>query len=130
MDRSEPSESEASSNPLPLEGVRVLEMGQLIAGPFAGLQLAGFGAEVIKVEPPSGGDPMRTWRKLDAEAQQRAAARAQGSRIAELEDRAQQAEEQAERQATAHRAELRRSAISRIGVAVCECSEAKAGGRE
>ena len=66
MDRSEPSESEASSNPLPLEGVRVLEMGQLIAGPFAGLQLAGFGAEVIKVEPPSGGDPMRTWRKLDA----------------------------------------------------------------
>ncbi len=50
---------------LPLEGVRVLELGQLIAGPFTGFQLAGFGAEVIKVEPPGTGDPMRIWRKLD-----------------------------------------------------------------
>lgn len=47
-----------------LAGVRVLELGQLIAGPFAGFMLAGFGAEVIKVEPPAGGDPMRGWRKL------------------------------------------------------------------
>jgi len=47
-----------------LSGVRVLELGQLIAGPFAGFMLAGFGAEVIKVEPPAGGDPMRGWRKL------------------------------------------------------------------
>jgi len=42
----------------------VLEMGQLIAAPFAGSMLAGFGAEVIKVEPPLKGDPMRTWRKM------------------------------------------------------------------
>src|SRR5688572_669381 len=47
-----------------LSGVRVLELGQLIAGPFAGFMLAGFGAEVIKVEPPKGGDPMRGWRMM------------------------------------------------------------------
>lgn len=45
----------------PLEGVRVLELGQLIAGPFVGRVLADFGAEVIKVEPPGRGDPMRLW---------------------------------------------------------------------
>ena len=50
---------------LPLAGVRVLEMGQLIAGPFAGQMLAAFGAEVIKIEPPGKGDPLRTWRELD-----------------------------------------------------------------
>jgi formyl-CoA transferase len=48
----------------PLEGVRVLELGQLIAGPFAGKFFAEFGAEVIKIEPPEGGDPLRQWRKL------------------------------------------------------------------
>ena len=48
----------------PLEGVRVLEMGQLIAGPFAGKMLAEFGAEVIKIEPPQTGDPLRKWRLL------------------------------------------------------------------
>jgi len=47
----------------PLEGVRVIEMGQLLAGPFAGTILAYFGAEVIKVEPP-GGDPIRGWREV------------------------------------------------------------------
>ncbi|PRP93139.1 Succinyl-CoA:(R)-benzylsuccinate CoA-transferase subunit BbsF [Enhygromyxa salina] len=47
-----------------LAGLRVLELGQLIAGPFAGAMLAGFGAEVIKVEPPGAGDPLRKWRKL------------------------------------------------------------------
>jgi len=46
----------------PLEGVRVLEVGQLIAGPFTGSVLAYFGAEVIKVEPPGKGDPIRQWR--------------------------------------------------------------------
>lgn len=48
--------------PRPLEGVRVLELGQLIAGPFTGSVLAYFGAEVIKVEPPGKGDPIRQWR--------------------------------------------------------------------
>ena len=53
------------STPLqPLAGIRVIELGQLLAGPFAGTLLAYFGAEVIKVEPP-GGDPIRGWRKLD-----------------------------------------------------------------
>lgn len=45
----------------PLSGVRVLELGQLIAGPFMGRMLADFGAEVIKAEPPRTGDPMREW---------------------------------------------------------------------
>ena len=49
----------------PLEGVRVLEMGQLMAGPFAGTILAYYGAEVIKIEPPVTGDPVRTWRGVD-----------------------------------------------------------------
>lgn len=45
----------------PLEGMRVLELGMLIAGPFAGRLLADSGAEVIKVEQPGQGDPMREW---------------------------------------------------------------------
>jgi formyl-CoA transferase len=44
-----------------LSGVRVVEMGQLLAGPFCGQLLGDFGAEVIKVEPPGTGDPMRVW---------------------------------------------------------------------
>ncbi|TFY63939.1 hypothetical protein EVG20_g6124 [Dentipellis fragilis] len=52
---------------LPLSGVRVLELGQLIAGPFAGQLLGHFGAEVIKVEPPNTGDPLRVWRELDVD---------------------------------------------------------------
>ncbi|MEP4148580.1 MAG: CoA transferase [Halioglobus sp.] len=48
----------------PLEGIRVIEMGQLLAGPFTGTILSYFGAEVIKVEPPTG-DPIRGWRMLD-----------------------------------------------------------------
>jgi crotonobetainyl-CoA:carnitine CoA-transferase CaiB-like acyl-CoA transferase len=54
---------QASRPPQPLEGIRVLEVGQLLAGPFAGCMLAYFGAEVIKIEPP-GGDPLRGWRVL------------------------------------------------------------------
>ena len=49
----------------PLDGIRVLEAGQLLAGPFAGCMLAYYGAEVIKVEPPGSGDPLRQWRELD-----------------------------------------------------------------
>ncbi|MCC7367236.1 MAG: CoA transferase [Chloroflexi bacterium] len=45
----------------PLAGVRVLELGSLIAGPFCGRILADFGAEVLKIEPPGAGDPLRTW---------------------------------------------------------------------
>lgn len=53
----------------PLAGLKVIELGQLIAGPFAGKTLADFGAEVIKIEPPAkegkpGGDPLREWRLL------------------------------------------------------------------
>ncbi|MGK0499900.1 MAG: crotonobetainyl-CoA:carnitine CoA-transferase CaiB-like acyl-CoA transferase [Oceanicoccus sp.] len=48
----------------PLEGIRVIELGQLLAGPFTGSMLAYFGAEVIKVEPPKGGDPIRGWREV------------------------------------------------------------------
>src|SRR4030095_9778056 len=47
-----------------LRGVRVVEMGQLIAGPFAGKTLGEFGAEVIKIEAPGEGDPLRNWRLL------------------------------------------------------------------
>ncbi len=52
-----------------LAGLKVIELGQLIAGPFAGKTLADFGAEVIKIEPPAtdsaaGGDPLRQWRML------------------------------------------------------------------
>ncbi|WP_395346791.1 CaiB/BaiF CoA transferase family protein [Variovorax sp. UC122_21] len=48
----------------PLAGLKVLEMGQLIAGPFAAKTLGDFGAEVIKIEPPGAGDPLRKWRLL------------------------------------------------------------------
>jgi len=51
----------------PLEGVKILELGSLIAGPYAGGVLAQFGAEVIKIEPPSIGDPLRKWRKMDGD---------------------------------------------------------------
>lgn len=50
--------------PGPLSGIRVLELGQLIAAPFAARLMAEFGAEVIKVEPPGEGDPLRKWRKM------------------------------------------------------------------
>ena len=53
----------------PLAGIRVIEMGQLLAGPFCGRLLAEFGAEVIKIEPPKKGDPLRVWRGLMDETQ-------------------------------------------------------------
>ena len=49
---------------LPLSGLRVIELGQLIAGPFASKMLGEFGADVIKIEPPETGDPLRVWRML------------------------------------------------------------------
>src|SRR5210317_24773 len=51
----------------PLEGIRVIELGSLIAGPYAGALFAQFGADVIKIEPPAIGDPLRKWRKMDGD---------------------------------------------------------------
>jgi crotonobetainyl-CoA:carnitine CoA-transferase CaiB-like acyl-CoA transferase len=53
--------------PGPLKGIRVIELSTLIAGPFAGRILADYGAEVIKVEPPGTGDPLRQWGNLEKE---------------------------------------------------------------
>lgn len=63
----EPSEKRSPGSAGPLTGVRVIECGSLIAGPFCGQLLGDFGAEVIKVEDPTGGDPMRGWgpRQVD-----------------------------------------------------------------
>ena len=52
------------TSPLALTNLRVIELGQLIAGPFAAKTLADFGADVIKIEPPTTGDPLRKWRLL------------------------------------------------------------------
>jgi formyl-CoA transferase len=52
------------ATPAPLKGVKVIELGGFIAGPYAASLFAQFGADVIKVEPPGEGDPLRRWRKL------------------------------------------------------------------
>ena len=54
----------SEAKPLPLQGIKVIELGTLIAGPFCARLLAEFGAEVIKIEQPGSGDPLRNWRKL------------------------------------------------------------------
>ena len=54
----------AKDDDRPLAGMRVIEVGQLLAGPFAGTILGYYGAEVIKVEPPPAGDPIRGWREV------------------------------------------------------------------
>ncbi|HAL38658.1 MAG TPA: formyl-CoA transferase [Polaromonas sp.] len=59
-----PSPSSPSGPSGPLVGLKVVELGQLIAGPFAAKTLADFGAEVIKIETPGAGDPLRKWRLL------------------------------------------------------------------
>jgi crotonobetainyl-CoA:carnitine CoA-transferase CaiB-like acyl-CoA transferase len=56
--------AEAKLGDGPLAGLRVVEFGQLLAGPYVGTMLGDFGAEVVKVEPPPGGDPMRDWGRL------------------------------------------------------------------
>ena len=58
-----PSPADSHSNG-PLSGLKILELGQLIAGPFAAKTLADFGASVIKIEAPGTGDPLRKWRML------------------------------------------------------------------
>lgn len=54
----------AQGQEMALKGVKVLELGSLIAGPYASALLAQFGADVIKIEPPKEGDPLRKWRTL------------------------------------------------------------------
>ncbi len=56
--------SQSLPSPAALAGVRVVEMGQLIAGPFCGKTLGEFGADVIKIEAPQTGDPLRNWRLI------------------------------------------------------------------
>ncbi|OEO25355.1 formyl-CoA transferase [Pseudomonas sp. J237] len=56
--------TELNVSPMALQGLKVVEMGQLIAGPFASKLLGEFGAQVIKIEPPKVGDPLRKWRKI------------------------------------------------------------------
>jgi formyl-CoA transferase len=56
--------SASLTTPAALAGLKIVELGQLIAGPFAAKTLADFGAEVIKIEPPGAGDPLRKWRLL------------------------------------------------------------------
>ncbi len=58
------SDTSLPLTPAALAGLRVVEMGQLIAGPFAGKTLGDFGAEVIKIEAPGSGDPLRNWRLI------------------------------------------------------------------
>ena len=64
MDKDRVTQQQAPARTGPLAGLKVLELGQLIAGPFAGKTLADFGAEVVKIEPPGAGDPLRKWRLL------------------------------------------------------------------
>src|SRR5918999_4643098 len=52
-----------ATGPGPLAGIRVLELGMLLAGPFTGRLLGDMGAEIIKVEPPGKPDPLREWGK-------------------------------------------------------------------
>ena len=59
-----PSDTEFAPSTGPLAGLKVVELGQLIAGPFAAKTLGDFGADVIKIEPPVSGDPLRQWRLM------------------------------------------------------------------
>lgn len=56
--------TQGNNSNMALQGLKVIEMGQLIAGPFASKLLGEFGADVIKIEPPGVGDPLRKWRKI------------------------------------------------------------------
>ena len=56
--------TQSNNGNMALQGLKVIEMGQLIAGPFASKLLGEFGADVIKIEPPGIGDPLRKWRKI------------------------------------------------------------------
>lgn len=60
-----PAAAAPAANTGPLKGLKVVEMGQLIAGPFCGQLLGDMGADVVKIEPPGKGDPMRDWGRGD-----------------------------------------------------------------
>ena len=60
-DGAQPSAAQQQEGMPPLTGMRILEIGHFVAAPFAGRVLADLGAEVIKIEPPGGGDPARRW---------------------------------------------------------------------
>ncbi len=77
----------------PLDGVRILELGQLIAGPFASKMLAEFGAQVIKIEPPVKGDPLRKWRLLHEETSVWWAAMSRNKKSVTLDLRTPEAQE-------------------------------------
>jgi succinyl-CoA---D-citramalate CoA-transferase len=62
--RPAPGDTQRPAGPPPLAGLRVVEFGQLLAGPYVGTLLGDFGADVVKVEAPPGGDPMRDWGRL------------------------------------------------------------------
>ncbi len=85
---------------LPLSGLRVLELGQLIAGPFATRILADFGADVIKVEPPETGDPLRNWRLLHEGTSVWWAAHARNKRSLSLDLRQKEGQEVVRKLAT------------------------------
>ena len=59
--------SDSGKTPGALDGIRVLEVGTLISGPFAGRLLGDMGAEVIKIEPPGSPDPIRIWGQAEVE---------------------------------------------------------------
>ena len=84
----------------PLSGLRVLELGQLIAGPFATRILADFGADVIKVEPPETGDPLRNWRLLHEGTSVWWAAHARNKRSLSLDLRQKEGQEVVRKLAT------------------------------
>ena len=73
-----------------LDGIRVIELGQLIAGPFCGQLLGDMGADVIKVEPPGAGDPLREWGQGEHKVQWEVIARNKRSISANLRDPAGQ----------------------------------------
>ncbi len=89
------SSSESRDSRPPLHGVRVLELGTLIAGPFAGRLLADYGADVIKIEQPGHGDPLREWgRPVDGHGSLWSLVQGRGKRSVALdlhEPRAQEA---------------------------------------
>ncbi len=71
MHKEQSAAADAASSRGPLSGVRVLEFGQIAAGPFTGSLLADLGADVVKVERPDGGDGMRNWPPLSGEGDNR-----------------------------------------------------------